>query len=80
MTDETKPTSDWGHSHALNEGDELTDQWGESGTVENVHDDGSVTVSWESGEEVHSESSMNTALANGDVERADGKSHELATY
>jgi len=77
---ESQPTADWEHSHALNAGDELRANDDDCGSVEAIHADGSVTVAWESGSETHSETAITTALTHGEIERADGKSHELATY
>jgi len=75
-----KPTSEWDHSHALQEGDELVDDDGDVGTVVSVHDDGSVTVAWGGGEMKHGEGSITRSLADGVVKTEDGQSHELATY
>lgn len=89
MTDHNKPTSDWEHSHALTEGDELVDTGEDTPlTVEAVHDDGKVTVHvW--GDERHGgdyvtetwdEEEVRVGLRDGIIETTDGKSHELATF
>ena len=83
------PTSEWTHSHALEAGDELTDTNTDTPiTVEEVHDDGSISCRvWldeRHGQEYHtetwSEDEARGALADGVFERTDGLSHELATF
>ena len=80
-----RPASDWEHSHALDEGDKLTDTQYGSGpfVVEAVHEDGSVTLRGTDHDDIetHLENEINGALADGAFERvSDGLSHELATY
>lgn len=75
MTDHITPGSDWEHSHALNDGDEVVDTTsGETHTI-TVHDDGAVTLDGET----FGEAEINAALRDGIVTR-DGLGHELATY
>lgn len=89
MVDETRPTSDWEHSHAVNEGDVFdVDYFGVAMEVVDVHDDGSVIANLCPDdvdgdgkiEQEYSEEEITNALADGLWERTDGKSHELATY
>jgi hypothetical protein len=89
MSDHTRPTSDWEHSHALTAGDEITDT-GEDVpiTVDEVHDDGSITVRvWidqrhgqEHYKQTWAEEQVRVGLADGILEREDGLSHELASH
>ena len=85
---EDKPTSNWDHSHALNDGDELTDVENETPiTVDEVRDDGSIScrvwMDQRHGQEYMrkewTEEEVRVALRDGLFERDDGKSHELAT-
>lgn len=89
MTNHEVPTSEWEHSHAIEAGDELTDtNTGAEITVDEVHDDGSVTVrTWRDqrhGQEYHEETfdeeEVRVALADGIFETEDGLSNELASY
>jgi hypothetical protein len=89
MTMESQPTSEWEHSHALSEGDELTDTGEDTPlTVIAVHDDGGVSLRvWRDqrhGQEYYDiredEDSIRTALTDGIFETTDGKSHELASF
>lgn len=80
-----RPTSEWEHSHALEPGMELTDQYAISIDVEAVNEDGSVDVfvREENGNEYHeqwTEEEARVALTDGVVETVDGLSHELATF
>ena len=89
MSQSTKPTAEWEHSHALTEGDELTDAEDATPiTVEEVRDDGSVVVHvWtdqrhgqEYTTETYSEEAVRVALRDGLWKTINGKSHELATF
>jgi len=69
-------------NHELEAGDELTDDYGATITIEAVHDDGSVSAHEEREdgfEDTHewSEQEVCNALVDGQMERTDGKSHEL---
>lgn len=84
-----KPTSEWEHSHALEQGDELVDTNEDTPiTVKSVNGDGSVEVRiWiderhgqEYTTETYPEGDVTTALADGIFETVDGLSHELATF
>jgi len=88
MTDETQPTSEWEHSHALTEGDELETKYGEVWEVTTIQDDGAARVrridsdrSGPNDRDTWSENAVRTSLANNEMHRqSDGKSHELATF
>lgn len=71
---ESQPTSEWEHSHALESGDVIVDDFG-SHTIK-VHDDGSVT--WAG--ETFDEREVTAALRDGIISRNDGKNRELASY
>lgn len=84
-----EPESNWDYSHALAEGDELTDVQNETPiTVDEVRDDGSVSCrAWldqrhgqEYTREEWSEEEITTALADGLFETVDGQSDGLATW
>ena len=83
------PTSEWDHSHALEEGDELIDTTtGAEITVFEIHDNGGITgqvwIDQRGGQEYTkrewSQEAIALALAYGIFERLDGLSHELATF
>lgn len=81
----TTPTSNWTHSHALQEGDELAHESGDLFRVTTVQDDGAIRVRLiDDDHEVRDtwgEEAVRMALAHDEMERvSDGKSHELATY
>ncbi len=84
MTNHELPTSEWEHSHALEEGDELLDHTGKEWRVTEVTGTGDVEVRRlddTHGEvENWSEEGTTEALATGSIERKDGLSHELATF
>lgn len=84
QTDETEPTSEWEHGHALNEGDEINATNTDSGPfkVVNIGYDGSVVAVDSGGERFEwGEGEVTGALSAGNFERvSDGKSHELATF
>lgn len=90
MTNHELPTSEWEHSHAVEEGDVYNvDEFGVDMEVVEVHNDGSVTANLcpegvdedERIEQEYSEEEVTTALADGLWEReSDGLSHELATF
>lgn len=88
-TDANEPESNWEHSHALAEGDELVDVENDTPiTVDDVRDDGSVSCRvWidqrhgqEYTREVWTENEVRVALRDGLFETTDGQSSELATY
>lgn len=69
-------------NHTLKPGDELTDEDNATITIEDVHDDGSVSareVREDGFEDEHewSEEEICGALVDGNLTRTDGKSHEL---
>jgi len=88
MTAQPQPTTEWQHSHALTEGDELNTEHGERWRVTTVEDDGTVRVRrlddgrrGPNDRDAWSEEAVRHSLSNGELERvSDGKSHELATY
>jgi len=85
---ENAPASNWNHSHAVQEGDELRDEFGCLWNVTTVQDDGGIRVrrideDRDSANErdTWAEESVCAALRDGVIERErDGKTHELATY
>ena len=94
MTNHELPTSEWEHSHAI-EAEQVLIDTGEDTRilVEEVHDDGSVTMVVEDDyphepepvilhdtRQTFTEEEINTALADGLLETPDGLSHELATF
>lgn len=89
MTDHNKPTSEWEHSHALEADDELVDTNEDTPlTVEEVHDDGSITVKvWidqrhgqEWTTETYDEEQTRVGLRDGILETTDGLSDELTNF
>lgn len=81
-TDETEPTSEWEHSHALNAGDEI-EALDEQYTITAVNDDGSIDVESNDTEYAATwvEEQVTASLSRGTIVRvSDGKSHELATF
>ena len=89
MTNHELPTSEWEHSHAVNEGDKYhVDYFGVAMVIKTVHDNGDVTADLvPDGEEntkitqEYTESEVTEALSDGLWERkSDGLSHELATF
>jgi len=85
---EDAPTSDWTHSHTVQEGDEFRTEHGEVWKVTTVQDDGAVRVRrLDSGRrdanerDTWGEEAVRTSLAHDEMRRErDGKSHELATF
>lgn len=85
---EHAPTSDWNHSHAVQESDEFRTEHGEVWKVTTVQDDGAVQVRrLDSGRrdanerDTWAEEAVRTSLAHEEMRReCDGKSHELATF
>jgi len=86
MTNHELPASEWENSHALEVGDELTTNDGETWEVMRVRDDGTVGARRidqgpiERERKMWTEAEVTTALADGIFEREDGLSHELATF
>lgn len=85
---EDAPTSDWDHSHAVQEGDKYETEHGEVWQVTTVQDDGAIRVRRvddarrdANERDTWSEEAVTESLANGDMARvSDGKSHELAAF
>ena len=85
---EDEPTSNWDHSHAVQEGDELETEHGEVWQVTTVQDDGAIRVRRiddgrrdANERDAWGEDAVRTSLAHDEMKRVrDGKSHELATF
>ena len=76
-----EPESNWTFSHALADGDILVDSEGVKFEVVEVSDDGGITALESDGTEwTWTEAEITGALAHGNFQTPDGKSHELATF
>lgn len=84
-----RPTSEWEFSHAVSEGDVLVhEEYGEQWQVTSVLEDGAINVRridadrrGPNDRDTWSEENVRGALAHGEMFRkADGLSHELATF
>lgn len=69
-------------THALSDGDQLYDKTDATFTITAVHDDGSVSLEIDDGDGLHrsaewSETEITTALEEGLLRTADGRSEEL---
>ena len=89
MTNHELPTSEWEHSHAVEEGDTLVhEEYGEEWEITTVEDSGNVRVrrvddgrEGPNDRDTWSEEAVRQSLATGDMHRkSDGLSHELATF